>query len=202
MSMYEIVKRIMDVTVALVLILVLSPVLLVVGIILSFQLKKHPFYLQRRPGKDELVFKVIKFQTMLDTRDENGDLLASVERITPFGSFLRRSSIDELPQLFNVFLGQMSFVGPRPLLVEFLEFYNDEQRTRHTVRPGITGWAQVNGRNSISWTQKFEFDIHYVKNRSFLLDMKVLVMTVRKVLIAADIQSSNTNIMERFNGHN
>ena len=125
-----------------------------------------------------------------------------MKRITPFGNFLRKSSIDEIPQLFNVLIGQMSFVGPRPLLVEYLEFYNDEQSTRHHVRPGITGWAQVNGRNTISWTEKFALDVHYVKNRSFLLDMKVLVKTVKKVLVAVDIQSSNSTIMERFNGQN
>ena len=137
---------------------------------------------------------------MLNTRDENGHLLEDHQRITEFGQLLRKSSLDELPQLFNVFIGNMSFVGPRPLLVEYLDYYSVFQKQRHNVRPGITGWAQVNGRNAISWEEKFKFDIEYVQNQSFLLDLKILLLTVLKVIKASDIQSSETITMEKFRG--
>lgn len=137
---------------------------------------------------------------MLNTRDENGHLLDDHLRITKFGQFLRKSSLDELPQLFNVFIGTMSFVGPRPLLVEYLDYYSDTQKQRHNVRPGITGWAQVNGRNAISWEEKFNYDVQYVQNQSFVMDIKILLMTVLKVINASDIQSSETVTMEKFKG--
>ena len=198
--MYQILKRSADVLVSLIVLLILSPIILIISIILSIQLKKSPFFVQSRPGLNHKIFKVIKFQTMLNTRDENGHLLEDHQRITKFGQLLRKSSLDELPQLFNVFIGNMSFVGPRPLLVEYLDYYSDFQKQRHNVRPGITGWAQVNGRNAISWEEKFKFDIEYVQNQSFLLDLKILLLTVLKVIKASDIQSSETITMEKFRG--
>lgn len=198
--MYAGIKRAGDLLVSLIVLGVLSPIILFIAMVLSLQLKKSPFFLQSRPGKNENVFKVIKFQTMLDTRDEKGELLPDHLRITRFGKFLRKASLDELPQLFNVLSGTMSFVGPRPLLVEYLEFYSNEQAKRHLVRPGITGWAQVNGRNAISWEEKFALDVYYVDNRTFILDMKILFLTVLKVLKASDIQSSETITMEKFRG--
>ena len=198
--MYAGIKRAGDLLVSLIVLGVLSPIIIFIALVLSLQLKKSPFFLQSRPGKNEKIFKVIKFQTMLDTRDENGELLPDHLRITPFGKFLRKASLDELPQLINVLNGEMSFVGPRPLLVEYLEYYNSEQRKRHIVKPGITGWAQVNGRNSISWEEKFTFDVFYVENRSFILDMRILFRTVLKVLRASGIQSSEMVTMEKFNG--
>ena len=198
--MYQILKRSADVLVSLIVLLILSPIILTISFILSIQLKKSPFFVQSRPGLNHKIFKVIKFQTMLDTRDENGHLLEDHLRITKFGQFLRKSSLDELPQLFNVFFGNMSFVGPRPLLVEYLDYYSDFQKQRHNVRPGITGWAQVNGRNAISWEEKFNYDIQYVQNQSFVMDIKILFMTVLKVINASDIQSSETVTMEKFKG--
>ena len=198
--MYAIIKRLGDVIISLIVLVVLSPIIFFIALVLSLQLKKSPFFLQSRPGKNEKIFKVIKFQTMLDTMDENRELLPDHLRITPFGKFLRKASLDELPQLINVLIGEMSFVGPRPLLVEYLNHYNSEQRKRHIVKPGITGWAQVNGRNSISWEEKFTLDVFYVENRSLILDMRVLFKTVLKVLRANGIQSSEMVTMEKFNG--
>ena len=198
--MYKFFKRAADLFVSLIVLLILSPIILTIGFILSLQLKKTPFFLQNRPGLNHKIFKVIKFQTMLETRDENGHLLEDHLRITRFGKFLRKSSLDELPQLFNVFIGNMSFVGPRPLLVEYLDYYSDFQKQRHNVRPGITGWAQVNGRNAISWEEKFNFDITYIQNQSFLFDFRILLMTIVKVLKANDIQTSETITMEKFKG--
>lgn len=198
--MYKSIKRLADLFVSLAVLLVLSPIIILIGLILSVQLKKSPFFVQSRPGLNHKIFKVVKFQTMLDTRDEKGHLLEDHLRITPFGKFLRKSSLDEIPQLFNVFIGNMSFVGPRPLLVEYLDYYSDFQKQRHNVRPGITGWAQVNGRNAISWEEKFNFDVSYVQNQSFLFDLKILLMTILKVLKASDIQSSETITMEKFRG--
>ena len=200
--MYKSTKRLFDIVVALVVLAVFSPVLLISGLVLVLQLKKSPFFIQERPGLKGEVFKIVKFQTMLDTRNEKGELLPNNERITPFGGFLRKSSIDELPQLFNVLKGDMSIIGPRPLLVDYLPLYSEEQRKRHDVRPGITGWAQVNGRNAISWDQKFKYDVYYTKNVSLILDLKVLYLTVLKVLKASDIQSSASVTMERFTGNN
>ena len=200
--MYKSIKRLFDIVVALIVLAVFSPVLLISGLVLVLQLKKSPFFIQERPGLKGEVFKIVKFQTMLDTRNEKGELLPNNERITPFGGFLRKSSIDELPQLFNVLKGDMSIIGPRPLLVDYLPLYSEEQRKRHDVRPGITGWAQVNGRNAISWDQKFKYDVYYTKNVSLILDLKVLYLTVLKVLKASDIQSSASVTMERFTGNN
>ena len=198
--MYNFFKRAADLFVSLIVLLIFSPIILTIGFILSLQLKKSPFFVQSRPGLNHKIFKVIKFQTMRNIRDENGHLLADHLRITKFGQFLRKSSLDELPQLFNVFIGNMSFVGPRPLLVEYLNYYSDFQKQRHNVRPGITGWAQVNGRNAISWEEKFNYDIKYVQNQSFLFDSKILLLTILKVIKASDIQSSETVTMEKFKG--
>ena len=198
--MYKFLKRTADFFVALIVLLILSPVIVLVSLILSIQLKKSPFFIQNRPGLNHRIFRVIKFQTMLDTRDSNGNLLEDYLRITKFGQFLRKSSLDELPQLLNVLIGDMSFVGPRPLLVEYLDYYTDFQKLRHKVSPGITGWAQVNGRNAISWEEKFEFDVTYVQNQSFLFDLRILLMTVIKVVKASDIQSSEKVTMEKFKG--
>jgi lipopolysaccharide/colanic/teichoic acid biosynthesis glycosyltransferase len=194
-------KRLIDLVVSFLGIVVLSPVILLITITLLIVNRGNPFFLQSRPGKNETIFKLIKFKTMTDNHD-NGDLLTDNERLTRFGNCLRKTSLDEIPQLINVLKGEMSLIGPRPLLVEYLQLYNKEQRKRHQVQPGITGWAQVNGRNAISWGDKFRFDIFYVENISFSLDLKIVLLTIRKVLMSEDINSSNTVTMEKFSGSN
>lgn len=159
------------------------------------------WFRQERPGQDGVIFTVIKFRTMTDERDHQGNLLPDKDRLTPVGKFIRKTSLDELPQLFNVLIGDMSFVGPRPLLVEYLSLYNPEQLRRHQVKPGITGWAQVNGRNTVLWPQRFAYDVWYVDHQSFALDMRILVLTVLKVLKAEGISSETSVTMERFNGN-
>ena len=198
--MYKIAKRAGDILVSSLLIIMLSPILLLISSILYVQLKKFPFFKQVRPGLNENLFHVIKFQTMLDLRDDSGKLMPDTQRITRFGGLLRKNSLDELPQLFNVLLGKMSFVGPRPLLKGYLKHYSPFQKKRHNVKPGITGWAQVNGRNAISWEKKFELDVFYVQNQSFLLDLKILLMTFFKVIKRSDIQKSRNVTMELFTG--
>lgn len=199
--MYRHIKRLFDVVMALVLLLLLSPVMIVVAIYLLIVLdEKKVLFVQKRIGLHDKVFHVFKFKSMLDTKDENGNLLPDDQRLTPTGLKLRKYSIDELPQLFNVLNGTMSFVGPRPLLVEYLPLYNEKQRRRHEVLPGITGWAQVNGRNAISWEQKFEYDVWYVDNMSAALDIKILWRTAMKVLKPEGISSATTATMERFTG--
>lgn len=199
----QIIKRIIDVGVSFTLLLVLSPVLLVVSIWLLFANRgAGVFFLQDRPGKNAKIFRIIKFKTMTDERDENGELLPDVERITKAGKFVRSTSIDELPQLINILKGDMSLIGPRPLLVKYLPLYSPEQFRRHEVRPGITGWAQVNGRNAISWAEKFKLDVWYVDNCSFATDFKILIMTIKKVIKKEDINQSDFDTMESFNGHN
>lgn len=199
--MYRYIKRLFDVIMALVLLLLLSPIMIVVAIYLLCVLdEKKIFFVQKRIGLNDKEFKVFKFKTMLDTKDEHGNLLPDDQRLTPTGMKLRKYSIDELPQLFNVLNGTMSFVGPRPLLVEYLPLYNERQRRRHEVLPGITGWAQVNGRNAISWEQKFEYDVWYVDNMSPALDIKILWLTAMKVLKPEGISSATTATMERFTG--
>lgn len=185
------------------LLLVLSPVLLVVSIWLLFANRgAGVFFLQDRPGKNAKIFRIIKFKTMTDERDENGELLPDVERITKAGKFVRSTSIDELPQLINILKGDMSLIGPRPLLVKYLPLYSPEQFRRHEIRPGITGWAQVNGRNAISWAEKFKLDVWYVDNCSFATDFKILIMTIKKVIKKEGINQSGFDTMESFNGHN
>ena len=161
-----------------------------------------PFFFQLRPGKNGKIFKIIKFKTMTDKKDENGNLLPDADRLTKIGSFVRKTSLDEIPQLLNVIKGDMSLVGPRPLLPKYLELYNDFQRRRNEVKPGITGWAQVNGRNSISWEKKFEYDVWYVDNVSFLLDIKILIMTVLKVVKSEGINEQGQATSNEFKGNN
>ena len=196
------IKRILDFILSFSLLLLFSPVIVIVGIVLSIQNQGTPFFVQERPGKNERKFKIIKFKTMTDDKDKRGELLPDNERLTKLGSFIRKVSIDELPQLINVLMGDMSLVGPRPLLFKYLPLYSKEQKQRHTVKPGITGWAQVNGRNTISWTKKFELDIYYVNNISFLLDLKILWMTIAKVIKKEGVNQSDSRPMQPFNGSN
>jgi undecaprenyl phosphate N,N'-diacetylbacillosamine 1-phosphate transferase len=182
MNLYSfLIKKIFDFILALIAIILISPLLILSTVLLFFYNSGSPFFIQARPGKDGRVFKIIKFKTMKDSKDKSGNLLPDAQRLTKFGNFLRLASIDELPQLINILKGEMSFVGPRPLLIEYLPRYNDFQKRRHEVLPGITGWAQVNGRNAITWEEKFEFDVWYVNNLSFQLDIKILWMTTIKV---------------------
>ncbi len=178
----------------------LFPVFLTVVFILAIHLKGNPFFFQKRPGKNERIFSIVKFKTMSDARDSNGNLLPDDQRLTSIGKFVRSASLDEIPQLLNVIKGDMSIVGPRPLLPQYLPLYNDFQRKRHNVRPGITGWAQVNGRNAIAWEQKFELDVFYVQNITFALDIKILMKTVQSVLGRKDINNENSATMEVFKG--
>lgn len=180
-----------------------APVIILIAFILRlYNGQSGAFFLQDRPGKNEKIFKVIKFKTMTDKRDEQGNLLPSMQRVTKFGSFIRNYSLDELPQLVNVFKGDMSIVGPRPLLVQYLDIYTDLERRRHHVRPGITGWAQVNGRNTISWKKKFELDIYYVDHVSLLLDIRIISMTIKNVISRNDINKNETQTVETYNGKN
>ena len=196
------IKPVIDFVLALVGFLFLSPVFVMVTIGLFFANDGKPFFFQLRPGKDGKIFKIIKFKTMTDKKDENGNLLPDADRLTKIGSFVRKTSLDEIPQLLNVIKGDMALVGPRPLLPKYLELYNDFQRRRNEVKPGITGWAQVNGRNSISWEKKFEYDVWYVDNVSFLLDIKILIMTVLKVVKSEGINEQGQATSNEFKGNN
>ena len=196
------IKPAIDFVLALVGFLFLSPVFVLVTIGLFFANDGKPFFFQLRPGKDGKIFKIIKFKTMTDKKDENGNLLPDADRLTKIGSFVRKTSLDEIPQLLNVIKGDMALVGPRPLLPQYLELYNDFQRRRNEVKPGITGWAQVNGRNSISWEKKFEYDVWYVDNVSCLLDIKILIMTVLKVVKSEGINEQGQATSNEFKGNN
>ena len=192
-----------DFTLSLLALAILWPILLLIAIWLHFANKgAGAFFFQERPGKDGKIFRVIKFKTMTDERDSKGDLLSDAARLTKVGKLVRSTSLDELPQLINVLKGDMALIGPRPLLIQYLPLYNKEQARRHEVRPGITGWAQVNGRNAISWARKFELDVWYVDNTSFVIDLKVIVLTIKKVLFREDINSATSATVEGFNGHN
>lgn len=196
-------KRFLDFWIALIALLCLSPFLLIIILWLHFANKgAGVFFTQERPGKDGKIFKVIKFKTMTDERDAEGNLLPDAQRLTRVGKFVRSTSIDELPQLINVLKGDMALIGPRPLLVQYLPLYNKEQARRHEVRPGITGWAQCHGRNAISWTEKFKLDVWYVDHVSILTDLKVIFITIQKVIKRADISSATSVTMELFNGNN
>lgn len=197
----RIIKRIIDFVVALLGILILLPVFLIFSFLL-YCFQKSIFFSQDRPGLNGKVFKLIKFKTMSDKRDTEGKLLPDAERLTPVGKFVRSTSLDELPQLFNVLKGDMSLVGPRPLLEKYIPLYSPEQFRRHEVQPGITGWAQVNGRNAISWEKKFELDVWYVDNVSFLLDMKIVFLTIKKVFLRENINNSEAATMKPFTGNN
>lgn len=201
----SLVKRPIGFIGALIALLILSPLFLATMILLFFANKngfKGIFFTQDRPGKNEKIFKALKFKTMTDERDAEGNLLPDADRLTRIGKFIRSTSIDELPQLINILKGDMAFIGPRPLLPKYLPLYNETQRHRHDVTPGMSGWAQVNGRNNISWTKKFELDVWYVDHCSLLLDIKILFMTVMKVLKRADINKDGFVVTEPFNGHN
>ena len=187
--MYSIFKRIFDFTFALVVLICLSPVLLIITIWLHFANKgAGAFFLQPRPGKDEKIFNVIKFKSMTDERDENGNLLPDAKRLTKVGRFVRTTSIDELPQFINVLKGDMALIGPRPLLVEYLPYYTEREHLRHTVRPGISGWAQVNGRNAVKWDDRLEMDAYYVEHLGLMMDLKVIFKTIKNVLVRKDIE--------------
>lgn len=195
-------KRLFDFTIALVGLICLSPLFIVVMIGLYFANQGKPFFFQARPGLNEKIFKIIKFKTMNDKKDSDGNLLPDADRLTPIGAFVRKTSLDEIPQLINVLKGDMSLIGPRPLLPQYLPLYNETQRKRHLVRPGITGWAQVNGRNAISWSKKFELDVWYVDNISFATDIKVFFTTFKKVFKSEGISQDGQATMEMFNGNN
>jgi len=194
-------KRAIDFIVALVALVILSPFMIVIIIGLFFANQGRPFFFQKRPGKFGKVFSIVKFKTMTDKKDKNGVLLPDVERITNIGSFIRKYSLDEIPQLINVLKGDMSLIGPRPLLIEYLPLYNTKQSRRHHVKPGITGWAQVNGRNAINWQQKFELDVWYVDNYNLLLDLKIIFLTMYSVVKSENINESSHKTTQKFNGN-
>lgn len=197
----KIIKPFFDIIIALVVLLLASPIVILVAIVLALSNGGSPFFFQKRPGKNGRIFTIIKFKTMTDKKDTLGNLLPDAERITSVGRFVRSSSLDELPQLFNVLKGDMSFVGPRPLLPQYLPLYNNFQKQRHKVKPGITGWAQVNGRNAISWQQKFEYDVWYVDNIGLGLDLKILLLTVKKVFVKEGISQEGQATTLYFKGN-
>jgi len=194
-------KYIFDILVALAAFIILIPIFVPITLLLLIANDGKPFFFQIRPGKNGRLFKIIKFKTMNDKRGADGELLSDAVRLTPVGAFVRKTSIDEIPQLLNVLRGDMSLIGPRPLLPEYLPLYSNEQARRHEVRPGITGWAQVNGRNAISWEQKFNLDVWYVDHLSFLLDLKILFLTIKKVIVKEGISSDTSVTMEKFTGN-
>ena len=196
--MYKYIKRFFDIVSSLLAIIILSPVLVITSIFVRTKLGSPVLFKQERPGKDEKIFTLMKFRTMTDERDENGELLPDEFRLTKFGQFLRSTSIDELPELFNILKGDMSVIGPRPLLVRYLPRYNEHQHRRHEVRPGLSGWAQVNGRNTVSWEDKFNMDVEYVENYSMFMDIKILFMTIVNVLKHDGISSETSATMEEF----
>ncbi len=195
-------KRFLDLLVSFAFLIVAFPFLLIIAVLLFLTTWENPFFIQKRPGKNGKIFKVFKFKTMNNKRDSQGNLLNDKKRITPVGQLLRSTSLDELPQMINVLIGDMSLVGPRPLLVRYLELYTPEQTRRHEVRPGITGWAQVNGRNAISWEEKFNYDIYYVDNFGIGLDFRILLLTVKKVLQRQGISNQEAATMPEFKGSN
>ena len=194
-------KRLFDILVSLSALIILTPVIVILYVLIAIKMGRPVFFRQVRPGLQGKPFKMVKFRSMTDAKDGDGNLLPDAERLTPFGQFLRSSSLDELPELWNVLKGEMSLVGPRPLLMEYLDKYTPEQARRHDVRPGVTGWAQVNGRNAISWQQKFEYDTWYVDNCSLWLDIKILFMTVLKIVKRDGISQDGHATMEKFNGN-
>lgn len=195
-------KRIIDFLIALIGLIILSPIFVIILIILYFQNDGKPFFFQSRPGMHEKMFNIVKFKTMTDKKDNQGNLLPDADRLTSIGNFIRQTSLDEIPQLMNVLKGDMSLIGPRPLLPQYLPLYNTTQRRRHEVRPGITGWAQVNGRNAISWVKKFELDVWYIDHLSFILDCKIILLTFKKVFKKEGINKEGQATTEAFNGNN
>jgi lipopolysaccharide/colanic/teichoic acid biosynthesis glycosyltransferase len=198
----SVIKRFLDCLIAALALLLLSPIMIVLIFALTVFHKGNPIFKQARPGRHGRLFTLYKFKTMSEATDAHGNLLPDMQRLKGLGWWVRKYSLDELPQLWNVLLGDMSLIGPRPLLPEYLPLYSEQQQLRHTVRPGITGWAQVNGRNAISWQQKFEYDVWYVQHQSFLADCKILVLTFKNVLRAKDVVANTQHTMEKFNGHN
>lgn len=198
--MYKYLKSFFDFVFGVLFFVLASPIFIVVTLLLFISNRGKPFFYQQRPGKDGRVFKIVKFKSMNDKRNAQGELLPDEERITTVGHIVRKTSLDEIPQLLNVIKGDMSFVGPRPLLVRYMPLYNDEQKRRHNVKPGITGWAQINGRNAISWEEKFKHDVYYVDHMSLPLDLKILFRTVAKVVKRDDISSETSATMEAFTG--
>jgi lipopolysaccharide/colanic/teichoic acid biosynthesis glycosyltransferase len=194
-------KRFFDLALSLVAFCLLLPLFIVVTVLLFIANQGSPFFVQPRPGKKERIFRLVKFKTMNDKKDAVGNLLPDSERLTGIGKFIRKTSLDEIPQLINVIKGEMSLIGPRPLLIEYLPLYNDTQKRRHEVRPGITGWAQVNGRNAIGWKQKFELDVWYVNNMNFLLDCKIIIYTLMKVVKSEGVSQQGHVTMTRFEGN-
>lgn len=194
------IKRILDFILSLIALVILSPIILVIAILVRIKLGSPVIFKQKRPGLNEKIFTLYKFRTMTDAKDENGNLLPDNIRLTKFGKILRSTSLDELPELFNILKGDMSIVGPRPLLVKYLPLYNKSQKHRHDVRPGFTGWAQCNGRNALSWEEKFDLDIYYVNHVSFFIDVKILFKTVKIVLLREGISSDTSVTMEEFRG--
>ncbi len=195
-------KRLIDIIISLSVLIVLSPIIIIVAFILFFVNKTQPFFFQERPGLHQKKICIVKFKSMNDQKDVAGNLLPDVKRITKFGNFIRKTSLDELPQLFNVLKGDMSLIGPRPLLFKYIPLFNEEQNRRHEVKPGITGWAQVNGRNSIRWNEKFMYDVYYVDHLSFALDMKIIWLTVKKVFNGDGVNQSDARPMMPFDGTN
>ena len=194
------IKRVFDLLLSAIAMILLSPVFLLVFILLSITNKGSVFFTQLRPGKNNKIFRLIKFKTMTNEKDENGELLPDAKRLTKLGRVVRKLSLDEIPQLLNVFIGQMSLIGPRPLLTEYLSLYNDDQIRRHDIRPGITGWAQINGRNAISWEEKFNLDLYYVDNLTLWIDIKILFFTILKLVKIEGISSGTSATMEKFTG--
>ena len=195
-------KRLIDFILSLIAIIVLSPLFIVLIIVGAIKMKGNPFFYQARPGKNEKIFKLIKFRSMTEEKDEEGNYLSDDIRLTKYGKWLRASSLDELPELFNILIGDMAIVGPRPLLIQYLSLYNDEQKRRHDVRPGLTGLAQVNGRNLLSWKDKFKYDVEYVNNITFIGDIKIIFKTIKNVLTHEGINGEGSSTVEYFNGHN
>lgn len=193
-------KRLLDVMISVFVLMLFSPILIILAILIRINLGAPIIFKQKRPGKNGKIFEIYKFRTMNSDKDVHGNLLPDNERLTSFGRFIRSTSLDELPELINILKGEMSLVGPRPLLVEYLNLYNDEQKHRHDVLPGLTGWAQVNGRNAISWNEKFKYDLEYVENMSFLFDLKVVFYTIKIVLTRSGINQSSFNTMDKFRG--
>ena len=200
--MYKVLfKPVMDFLLAFFGLIVMAPVFVIIYLLLYFNNQGKPFFFQLRPGKNEKLFSIIKFKTMNDKKDSNGNLLSDINRLTKVGVFVRKTSLDEFPQLINVLKGEMSLIGPRPLLPEYLPLYNEFQKRRHEVKPGLTGWAQVNGRNAISWREKFELDVWYVNNQSMFLDLKILLLTIKKVLKGDGISQKNQATVDPFKGN-
>ncbi|MEZ4796622.1 MAG: sugar transferase [Flavobacteriaceae bacterium] len=195
-------KRPLDIIASLIGVVLLSPIILFIALVLFLLNKNNPFFLQPRGGYKNTVFNIIKFKTMNDKKDSEGNLLSDDKRVTKFGKLLRKYSIDELPQLINVLKGDMSLIGPRPFHARYIELYSDRQKQRHNVRPGLTGWAQINGRNNITWAEKFELDLYYVENQSLKLDLSIILKTIQKVLKPTDVKISKNTVATSFNGNN